>query len=119
RILKLTLQPLVENAIFHGIGPKKEPGAIHVRARIQGNMLKLYIMDDGVGIEPQRMQDLLKQQDTESKRRAKDNFNSIGILNVHERIKLQFGDPYGLRFNSKLNKGTVVCVEMPVLTDPQ
>ncbi|MEK3916747.1 sensor histidine kinase [Paenibacillus sp. FSL H7-0331] len=110
RMLKLTLQPLVENAIYHGIAPKSEAGTIHVIARERGGAMNLYIIDDGVGIAPDYRRLLLERRVDEHDAQS---FNSIGLTNVQERIKLHFGESYGLRISSRSMSGTVVRIRLP------
>ncbi|MEK3883297.1 sensor histidine kinase [Paenibacillus sp. PL2-23] len=115
-VLKLSLQPLVENAIFHGIGPKKELGTIWIRARKQGNSLMIYILDDGVGMDRKQAEAILhKPVDESADTLPSAAFSSIGVWNVHERIKLFFGEHYGLRYYSRKNKGTVVRIRLPIV----
>jgi sensor histidine kinase YesM len=110
RMLKLTLQPLVENAIFHGIVPTKVKGCIRVRGRIVQGMLKLYIVDDGLGMERERCQTLLEKRD---KPASSGSFTGMGVMNVHERLLIHFGQPSGLTVRSCPGKGTVVRVTLP------
>ncbi|WP_159884825.1 cache domain-containing sensor histidine kinase [Paenibacillus puerhi] len=110
KLLKLTLQPVVENAIFHGLVPKKIKGHIHVRGRLAQGMLRLSICDDGLGMSPDMVQSLLiKPKDVPSKY----SFTGMGMINVHERIRLHYGRPYGLKVRSLLGKGTLVRLLMP------
>lgn len=111
-ILKLTLQPLVENAIFHGLSGKKERGCIHIRAKIRGEHLIILVGDNGVGMEKEHCKGLLTDKDSNQ---ISDRFSSIGIRNVHERLRLHFGSGYGLRITSGKDRGTVVRLVMPVL----
>ncbi|MEK8132627.1 sensor histidine kinase [Paenibacillus filicis] len=110
KLLKLTLQPIVENAIFHGIVPNKKAGCIHIRGRLQHGMLRLAICDDGLGMPPDTMRGLLLgRKETPSKY----SFTGMGIINVHERIRLHVGQPYGLKVRSQEGRGTVVRLLMP------
>jgi two-component system sensor histidine kinase YesM len=113
-MLKLTLQPLVENAIYHGIAPKNESGTIHVIARERGGLLNIYIIDDGVGIAPDHRRLLLNSRVDAHDPQA---FNSIGLTNVQERIKLHYGEAYGLRIASRASVGTVVRIRLPKHTN--
>ncbi|MHA6484953.1 cache domain-containing sensor histidine kinase [Paenibacillus sp. strain BS8-2] len=115
RVLKLSLQPLVENAIFHGIGPKKELGTIWIRARKTGSSLLLYIFDDGVGMDRDQTLAILRKPEEHEGSQPNDAFSSIGVWNVHERIKLFFGEHYGLRYYSRKNRGTVVRIKLPIV----
>jgi sensor histidine kinase YesM len=112
-ILKLTLQPLVENAIFHGILPTKSyPGMITVRGRRYGNRLTFLICDNGAGMAKARQAELLQPG---PHGRSKDRLTGIGVSNVQERLRLHFGMAYGLRIRSTLGKGTCIRVTLPVI----
>lgn len=104
-IPKLTIQPIVENAIYHGLKPKGSLGSILIDGFVEEDQIVIKVIDDGVGIEPDKLEHLL-----EHKRDAKKSF---GIRNVNERIQLYFGDSYGLRLESEYGKGTVMTVVIP------
>ena len=110
RILKMTLQPLVENSIYHGIKPKRGKGKILVEALRQGDRICLSVSDDGVGMTGEELErvrkGLYKVEDQ--------NDGGFGIANVFERIRLNYGDSYGLRVDSAVGKGTKVSIEIPV-----
>jgi two-component system, sensor histidine kinase YesM len=110
-ILKLTLQPLVENAIFHGIVPSGRTGEIRIRSRVKGGKLVFYIRDNGVGMEREQLR-LLRE--ARNGKPMADRFTGIGVNNVHDRLRLHFGEPWGLRIRSVPGKGTVVAVRLPV-----
>jgi two-component system sensor histidine kinase YesM len=114
RILKLTLQPLVENALFHGITPN-HGGLITIKAGVEKSMLRLYVRDDGIGIPMEQRGKLL--QDHPGQDRSAYRFTGIGLRNVHERIRIHHGEPYGLRIGSAMGRGTVIRVDMPLLTE--
>ena len=113
RIPKLTLQPLVENALYHGIKLKHGPGTITVSGRAEGDDLLLIVQDDGAGMPPERLQQL--RASLENGQRL-----GFGFATVHERLRLLFGAPYGLTLESEQGKGTTVTVRIPrsaALTD--
>ncbi len=116
-ILKLTLQPLVENALYHGIKYKRGGGTITVRARRAGaDQVRLEISDDGVGFTPyklNRLQELLAD-DSGPISMSESGF---GLENVHKRIQLYYGKQYGLSIESKYQEGTQVTVTIPLLVD--
>ncbi|QNK55644.1 sensor histidine kinase [Paenibacillus sp. PAMC21692] len=119
RLPKLTLQPIMENAIFHGIKENRmgERGVITVGGEIEnaGNV-RLYVKDNGIGIPPKKLAVLLDpaaSAPTPSKPFPR--YSSIGLHNVHDRIKLQFGDAYGLKIESEEGQGTCVEIRFPVL----
>ena len=107
RVLRVILQPLVENAIYHGIRNKAETGEIVISGRRNGRMLELSVSDDGEGMEPERLRTLLHE------RREQENGKGMGVLNVHRRIQLFYGPAYGLEFRSEREEGTVVLLRLP------
>ncbi|MDI9447259.1 MAG: histidine kinase [Bacillota bacterium] len=102
----LTLQPLVENAIKHGVQPKVGPGTVEIIARLVNGEMLFIIRDDGVGISSDRMSKVFLP--------GYGSGNGVGLSNVHERLKSLFGEDYGLRITSEINKGTSVYVRIPV-----
>jgi len=107
----MILQPLIENSIFHGIEPKKGIGKIIISTFIEGNTLKILIHDDGIGIEENTIESL------NSRSYQKNNkFSSIGISNVDQRIRLKFGESYGLSFE-KPESGTTVVLTLPIISE--
>ncbi|WP_028610161.1 cache domain-containing sensor histidine kinase [Paenibacillus harenae] len=114
RILKLTLQPLVENAIFHGIAPKNG-GLITIKGRLERGIVRLYVRDDGVGM-PRRDACKLLDEGLEQER-SKYRFTGIGLRNVHDRIRIHHGETYGLRIGSAPGAGTIIRADIPVLTE--
>ncbi|MGG4044336.1 cache domain-containing sensor histidine kinase [Paenibacillus favisporus] len=107
--IKLILQPLVENAIFHGLEPKHGQGTLVIRGYESGKDLVFEVADDGVGLNPEMLGSILTQKT------AADGITSHngGFRNVHERIQLHFGAQYGLTFESAEGKGTKVFVRIP------
>jgi two-component system sensor histidine kinase YesM len=110
RVLRLMLQPLVENAIYHGIKEKRGHGVLVVLARIEADDLFLTVRDDGVGMNETAMALL-----NASLEEGKPSIGGYGIRNVHERIRLTYGKPYGLYFRSPAEGGTEVIVRHPLL----
>jgi two-component system sensor histidine kinase YesM len=109
---KFILQPIVENSIFHGIEPKNGTGNILLSVQKDGGDLKLEIWDDGVGISKEKITSILeKDNDSGSGRGIK----GIGLSNIHQRIKLMYGEQYGLLFESIEDKYTKVTVRLPVV----
>lgn len=110
-ILKLTLQPIVENCIFHGILPKgSEGGQIVIRGEVRKGRLRLVIRDNGVGMELDLYKSLSSGRQHPLPR---ERFTGIGMSNVYERIRLYYGPPFGLRVRSLKNKGTVTVITLP------
>lgn len=109
-MLKFTLQPLVENALQHGIEPTGRPGTIVIHAHRDGADLVVDVTDDGVGIEPARAAVLLEEEPADHGR----SFNPIGLKNVDERIKLRFGPGHGLTIRGEPGVFTTVSVRLPL-----
>ena len=111
-ILKLTLQPLVENALYHGIKNKRQGGTITVRVKQKGNQnVFLEVADDGVGFTPKKLALLQAELEyTSGEIRLESGF---GIGNVNQRIKLYYGKQYGLSVHSEYSKGTQVTLVIP------
>ncbi len=112
KILKLSLQPFLENSIFHGIVPKGGYGTIKITAKNKGDELKIYVSDDGIGMEPEVKRELLKEKKTPN---SAQGLNSIGVVNTSERIKLYFGEKYQIKVKSKKEVGTIVKIKIPVV----
>lgn len=104
--VKLTLQPLVENAIYHGIEKKGTRGRIVIRAYRSGDCMYFQVSDDGAGADVERLNALLYETGEANQ--------GFALRNVHERIRLYYGEPYGLSFESSPGEGTTVTVVQPV-----
>lgn len=113
---KLIIQPIVENAIVHGIEKKIEDGRIHIWAELDGETdLLLHIDDDGVGMDAQTARDLLLKQKSGDFRRS----SHIGVYNVHRRIQMYYGEGYGATIHSKVGAGTQVTLRIKALREPE
>jgi Predicted signal transduction protein with a C-terminal ATPase domain len=113
KILRLSLQPVVENSIIHGFDKKKGLGTILIKGYREGNDLIFKIRDDGVGIPEEVIPGLLtnvKSHESNSK-----GLGGIGIANVQQRIKLNFGERYGIDIKSETGVGTEVTIVFPVI----
>ena len=102
KIPKLVLQPLVENAIYHGIKYKEGQGTVRIEGSRIGDQLILKVSDDGIGMTKEQLETIFVKRETDTRR------NGVGVLNVHERIQLYYGKEYGLKFSSIQNEGTTV-----------
>ena len=114
---KMTLQPIVENAVYHGIEPKLGNGLLRIRAELTDDRLIIAVSDDGVGIEQDRLDtlnDKLDRMSTQAAPPGNTSGNGIALLNVNTRIKLLFGEAYGLHIYSFPNAGTDVIVTLPL-----
>nr|WP_260440102.1 sensor histidine kinase [Cohnella lubricantis] len=106
-ILKFTLQPIVENAIIHG---NRTPLGIRISAAEADGQLELIVADNGVGMDAMQLEELVQSMNHSHSR-----FNGIGIRNVHERIRMHYGDRFGVLLRSVPGEGTTVTIRMPIL----
>ncbi|AJY76917.1 sensor histidine kinase [Paenibacillus beijingensis] len=111
--LKLVLQPLIENAIVHGIEYMVEEGMIRVSAAVEDRALLLKVEDNGVGMAPDKAAKLLKGDGREKSGPG----SGVAVKNVHDRIQLYYGFPYGLEFESEPEEGTTVRIRIPLIRD--
>lgn len=110
-IPKLTLQPIVENCILHGIMEKPDKtGTILITGWLEDSDLLLLISDDGVGMTPEQITSILSGNGQEKR-----GGSNIGIYNTHSRLQLLYGTRYGLRYESHLGEGTDTEVRLPAL----
>lgn len=107
--LKILLQPFVENAIYHGIRNSPENGFIAIRGMERDNQIVFEVEDNGLGMSEEQLSRILMADDGDSTGKG------IGISNVNERIKLYFGDEYGIQIRSRLEEGTCVTITIPKL----
>lgn len=115
-IMKFLLQPLVENAVFHGLEPLTGRGTLFLSARRQDARLLITIQDDGIGIpaaELSRIQSQLRDMDIVNEQ----NSRHIGLMNVAHRIFLSYGREYGLQIDSRKGEGTKLLLTLPVLPE--
>ncbi|MGG1554682.1 sensor histidine kinase [Paenibacillus ferrarius] len=112
-IPKLLLQPLVENAIFHGLSSKQE-GIIRITIEVKNQMIWIHVIDNGEGMDEERLRQLngpsaaIQSNDPLKRQRG-----GIGVQNVKERIRLYFGPEYGLKVESAIGQGTSICIALP------
>jgi two-component system sensor histidine kinase YesM len=107
-IIKLLFQPLVENSIYHGIKEQEEPGEILVVVEEEDELLNITIADTGAGIPEDVLKDIRRRLEMQD-----DQFEHIGLYNTNRRIKLTFGDAYGISIESEADYGTIVQVKVP------
>ncbi len=103
-IPKLTLQPIIENAIYHGLKESKNKGLIEVSGKCENDELILSVRDTGKGMDAEKISTLLQNEDKES----------FGLHSINERIKLLFGEKYGISIESEVNSYTKVSVRIPL-----
>ncbi len=112
RMPKMILQPIVENAIFHGLAELEEDGIITIRIQSQLDEVVIEVCDNGVGMDHHTMQNLM-----EEKSGASTGTNGIGLHNVQRRIQLHFGKPYGIQVASKIDEGTIFSILLPAIIE--
>lgn len=105
---KLILQPIVENAIIHGIEKKKEMGTILICAKVRENVFEIDVTDDGIGMQAEELMRFRKSILAEEA-----GGKHIGMRNVHRRVQLHFGEAYGLTIESEWERGTTVKILLP------
>jgi two-component system sensor histidine kinase LytS len=105
----LILQPLVENAVKHGILPKEEGGAITIGARPENDLVRISVRDDGIGMTPEQAQSLF----SEKLKGTSQNGSGIALRNVKMRLQALYGDAHSLAIESELGKGTTISFVIP------
>ncbi len=109
KLLRFLLQPILENAIIHGIEPLDGQGFILIKAFRDGDDLKITVTDNGVGFTQKRMNEVLQEPSKKN-----DGFCGIGISNVNDRIKMVYGDRYGVKIQSFENIYTTIEISLPI-----
>ncbi len=106
KCLKITLQPFVENAIYHGIDRMVDEGEITISGKKEGDKIVLSVTDNGIGMTQEQIEALFIENSDKV---------GVGVQNVHSRIKIFFGDEYGISVQSELDEGPTIRVEFPIL----
>jgi two-component system sensor histidine kinase YesM len=112
-IPRFTLQPMVENAVQHGLEPLGGKGKITISAFVKENQLYYEISDNGIGLEPEKIQELMKF--LEDGKDERPSFEKIGLANVHNRIKMTYGENYGLSIFANKEYGLTIQINLPFL----
>jgi sensor histidine kinase YesM len=116
KVPKLLLQPLVENAFQHGLEIKTGKGTVVIKSYRTQNRLIIQVFDNGIGIEKEKLDEINQYLDKDKDFRMNKFTLRIGLLNVNERIKLNFGNEYGIKLYSTKDSGTMVEVTLPLLS---
>lgn len=111
---KLILQPIIENALIHGLRNKEAPGRLDIRIEQEENAVLFIVADDGLGIKADKLADI---RDALTRTKTTGT-GSYGLKNVNDRIRLFFGTAYGIHIESHANGGTEVRIRIPILTEP-
>lgn len=106
-IIKLVLQPLVENAIYHGIKYKEAQGVIRIEGKRKQDLMVLKVMDNGPGMEEEQLAHIFDKHKVNYQR------NGVGVYNVQTRLQLFYGKEYGVTYESKLGEGTAASIIVP------
>lgn len=112
-VLKLLIQPIVENALIHGIGKDDCVANLNIYGSVEENDLIIRIRDNGKGMDADKINGLLGNGETVNK----SAFSGMGIKNVNDRIKLYFGDEYGLYYSNDVEHGTEAVIRLPIIKD--
>lgn len=108
---KLVLQPLVENAIYHGIKVKQQGGTVRIESLLEEDRLLITVEDDGVGMTPEQLATILE------KKEADGESSKIGVCNVNERLQLFFGSEAAMKYYSEPGKRTMVMLVLPIVRE--
>lgn len=114
-VIKMLLQPLVENAIFHGLEPKSGTGILVINSMVENDRLKITIRDNGVGIPSDQLKEIQDALNTP----LYDTTKHIGLINTNARIQLQYGKQYGLNLESNPEDGTCITLHIPAHTEKE
>ena len=115
-IPKISLQPIVENAVVHGAAQKEEDCLIMIRAQALDGCCRIEVIDDGAGLNGEQLLHLRRQISGEEETCSKSG-NGIGLKNVQERIQMTFGEAYGLEAFSEEGQGTMIRILVPIHPD--
>lgn len=114
KIMKFILQPLVENSIYHGIRDAGRKGHIQISAYQECDGLVLCVEDDGTGMLPEELNELMKELESEEIREKDIHEGGFGLKNVHQRLKLMYGEKSGLQIESEWEEGTRIQIFIPL-----
>lgn len=112
--VKLVIQPLLENAIYYGVQGMEDEGEIHVKAYRVEDDIYIDVCDNGFGMPEDVVEQLLTDNN-----RVRKHGSGVGLINVHNRIRLRFGEPYGLEIESGLDEGTTIRIHLPYIVYTQ
>lgn len=109
---KFILQPIVENSINHGIIKDSDNNLIEINIQEENKYLEISISDNGLGISDENLKKI-----KQNLKKDLQKTESIGLMNINSRLKLKFGENYGLYISSEINRGTIVKIKLPILKD--
>lgn len=106
-LIKLVLQPVIENAIYHGLKYKESKGLLLVKGFLKGQNAVLQVIDDGVGMDPETLEHIYETH------KVNYRSNGVGVYNVQKRLQLYYGNEYGITYESEKGKGTTATITIP------
>ena len=106
-LIKLVLQPIIENSIYHGLKYKESKGLLIVKGFMKDGNAVLQVIDDGVGMDEETLAHIY------DKHKVNYHSNGVGVYNVQKRLKLYYGEDYGITYTSELGKGTTATITIP------
>lgn len=109
RVPRISIQPLVENALNHGLRNKRGEKQVRIEAKVREDLLEICVADNGVGMDAEKMNESLRHSNLDYVERG----NSIGIHNINARLKILYGEEYGLHIESAIGEGTRVRMVIP------
>ena len=118
-IVKFTLQPLVENAISHGLRETYSDGMLRIRIKKEDDNISIMIFDNGIGISQENLKELNRRFRDTSERPLDyiEQYKSLGLLNVYLRMKIYYGSKFLMEIFSKEKKGTCIAITIPFVKD--
>lgn len=124
KMVRLTLQPLIENIFQHAFPDGVEPHHfIRINAKKENGLFQVYVEDNGIGMKPERLDELRKKLEQNRLAEPEENGSprrgGIGLMNVHRRIQMVFGEAYGLSIDSEWGRGTCLTMTMPETARPR
>ena len=113
-IIKMSLQPIVENAVYHGLEASDKEGHLVIRGSVDGDYLHFSIEDDGVGIEAEQLRELNESFHIQDQNYFNQSKRSIGLNNINLRCRLHYGERFRFSIESEHNRGTKVSMDIPL-----
>ncbi|MCU6709913.1 sensor histidine kinase [Paenibacillus sp. J5C_2022] len=115
KILKFLIQPIIENSFYHGLEPKVGRGTLSLTIKRVGQSLYIFVHDDGVGIHPDKLEELNEMLRQDQPLDGSDNGRNYGLMNVYTRIKHFYGDGYWMKVRSNQQDGTTITLTIPIV----
>lgn len=113
-VIRMMLQPLIENAVIHGLEPKNTRGHVHVLILAEGSDMRVHVEDNGVGLSARRLEEIRANLARENENHVAEKGGRIGLVNVHQRLRLLYGAGYGLEIDSGQHLFTRVSLRLPL-----